>query len=135
MNTPLCQLLRVAYIQLEGTRINRHHNDARNYTGPRDVPADEAAHHLITALSGFALDWRRIQDDLPEENTACFIAFDPGQPFDQPEVREAWHDHGVWFFSDGGGHVEGRVYAWAPMPAAPRPDQLIGFHVRPASPR
>lgn len=135
MNTPLRQLLRIAYVSLEGMRINRHHNDARNYKGPRDVPADEAADRLVKHLAGFTLDWRHITGELPAENTACFIAFDPGQPFYQPEVREAWHDHGVWFFSDGGGHVEGRVYAWAPMPIAPRPDQLVGFDVRPAAPR
>jgi hypothetical protein len=119
MNTPLHNLLRITCTALEGIRLGRHYNDAKNYKGPRDLPADEAATLLEQHLVGFALDWRRVESGLPDDQVAVLMALAPIGADDQPEVREGWSEHGVWFFADGGSHVENRVYAWAHLPAAP----------------
>lgn len=136
MNTPLLQLLATAVRSLDGLRTSRHYSDARNYQGPRDVPPAEAAGIIAQALGPFALDWRRVEDGLPEEGVAVMIAAEYLRQADGSHrnfaVGEATlhHSRGRFIWDDNSGAAP-NVFAWAPMPKAPDRAALVGFRPRP----
>lgn len=70
-------------------------------------------YQLLTAL----LDWRYVEDDLPDENFVVLIAID--HPHAEEPARGLF-DAGHWYFQDGRPvEPDRRVYAWAYSPGLP----------------
>ena len=98
--------------------------DSTEANGPRDVPPHEAAEMVAKALGPFALDWRRVEDGLPNNDLTVLVAVSG----EQRALRA------TYLIGLGWCEVDGRVYAWAPLPEIPDPKSLIGFPPRPPGP-
>lgn len=128
MNTPLIHAIELALRAVEAERVTRHYNDARNYTGPRTVQPHEAAEMIAKALVGtFALDWRRVEDATPADDGTVAIAI---KGFAEVSLGYLESDENRRWCNLDGLELAGRVYAWAPLPARPEGDNLVGFPPR-----
>lgn len=118
MNTPLKQALARGLAVAISAHLNEYFAKPR-----RELPTDEQLVDLMLPhLEAFTLDWRRVEDDMPDAETTAIVAIE-----DDPEIWLGYLGDGNRWMATDAMPIENRVVAWAPFPAVPEARQLIGF--------
>lgn len=119
MNTPLLSRLASACRLVIGQWADRRFSQP-----PLDQLGDlQFAELALGQLAGFVLDWRRVEDGLPPREDWVLVATHAQRPMIKIGRNDGFWRCPAWTSITG-------VYAWAPIPPPPRPEQLIGFAPR-----